>query len=194
MANDTFRTMCISAALLLCSATPAIGATPTNPLNDTGQTKCYDGSDNLVACTAANTGDSATYPRQDGRFGRDAQAALNQLTKTGGGEAGFDFTALDASGNTTTPSDHQCVKDNVTGLIWSTETLGSKDWNMGMAAGSSYNRCGFSSGWRLPTRRELLSIVNNDKSNPAIDTTYFPNTQSSGYWSSDPHEPNSGNA
>jgi hypothetical protein len=37
--------------------------------------------------------------------------------------------------------------------------------------------------WRLPTRRELLSIVDHGRASPAIDTGYFPNTQSSFYWS-----------
>lgn len=39
--------------------------------------------------------------------------------------------------------------------------------------------------WRMPNRRELGSIVDKSKYNPAIDTTYFPNTHSSAYWTSD---------
>ncbi|MEK7846656.1 MAG: DUF1566 domain-containing protein, partial [Nitrospinota bacterium] len=38
--------------------------------------------------------------------------------------------------------------------------------------------------WRLPNIKELKSIVDNTKYNPSIDTTYFPNTNSSIYWSS----------
>lgn len=37
--------------------------------------------------------------------------------------------------------------------------------------------------WRLPTRKELLSIVNNGRFSPAIDSRNFPNTQTSSYWS-----------
>ncbi len=51
-------------------------------LNDTGQSLCYDGT-NMVACTATNTGDAAPYPRQDGRYGRDAAATAGALTKIG---------------------------------------------------------------------------------------------------------------
>ncbi|CAK0760232.1 hypothetical protein CCP4SC76_3260028 [Gammaproteobacteria bacterium] len=69
----------------------------TGAINDTGQVTCYNGS-SLAACTEANTGDTSTYPRQDGRYGRDAQADAGNLTKTGGGVGGFDFTALDANG------------------------------------------------------------------------------------------------
>lgn len=34
-------------------------------LNDTGQDKCYDGTNALAPCTDANTGDTAPWPRQD---------------------------------------------------------------------------------------------------------------------------------
>ncbi len=40
------------------------------------------------------------------------------------------------------------------------------------------------SDWRLPTIKELANIVNFDTHLPAIDETYFPNTNSSLYWSS----------
>ncbi len=45
--------------------------------------------------------------------------------------------------------------------------------------------CG-AKNWRLPTRKELRSIVHYDRFSPAIDTTYFPNTNSAFYWSSSP--------
>ena len=38
--------------------------------------------------------------------------------------------------------------------------------------------------WRLPTKRELLSIVDNGRFKPAVDGGFFPNTLSSYYWSS----------
>jgi len=42
------------------------------------------------------------------------------------------------------------------------------------------------SDWRLPSLKELSSIVNYDISSPGptINTTYFPNTQASFYWTS----------
>ena len=45
--------------------------------------------------------------------------------------------------------------------------------------------CGHNN-WRLPSKKELLSIVNYSKSYSAIDGAYFPNTQSGEYWSSSP--------
>jgi len=46
--------------------------------------------------------------------------------------------------------------------------------------------CG-STEWRLPTKRELLSIVNNGSFKPAVDIRLFPNTLSSQYWTSSPY-------
>lgn len=44
--------------------------------------------------------------------------------------------------------------------------------------------------WRLPNKNELESIVNLNASNPAIDTTAFPNTPTGGYfWSSTSYAP-----
>jgi len=54
------------------------------------------------------------FPGQDPEFGRDAAAAQGNLSKVGGGRRGFDF------------SDHNdCVKDNVTGLVWEVKTNAS---------------------------------------------------------------------
>ncbi|MBI5444186.1 MAG: DUF1566 domain-containing protein [Deltaproteobacteria bacterium] len=41
--------------------------------------------------------------------------------------------------------------------------------------------------WRLPTRTELLSIVNNGLLNPAVDPSYFPKTPPTHYWTSSPY-------
>ena len=198
------------AALVLCAGA-AQAAGPTGLLNDTGQTQCYNASDVAGPCDAATTGDAGARPRQDGRFGRDAAAPA----KVGGGAAGFDFTRIcwngDAEGSGTctgtlvsngtgtatgTPgTDWACTKDNVTNLIWSLQTQ-SATWNAATvptypdAGHNTPSRCGFATGWRLPTRRELLSIVHNGTSNPAIDGSYFPGTHSTYYWTSDTYAPN----
>jgi len=46
--------------------------------------------------------------------------------------------------------------------------------------------CG-ASDWRLPTRRELLSIVDNGRLKPAIYTRYFPYASEEHYWTSSPY-------
>jgi hypothetical protein len=87
--SSCHRWLTLAGALLLCGAA-AQAAGPTGRLNDTGQTQCDNGSNVLAACTVGNTGDTANYKRQDGRFGRDRAAPA----KVGGGKAGFDFTKV----------------------------------------------------------------------------------------------------
>ena len=204
-------TFALALAAALC--TPLAQAQPTGRLNDTGQALCYDGSATMVACTSANTGDGATHPRQDGRFGRD-RAGMAKV----GGAAGFDFTKLcwngDAEGSGTctgtlvantsasasgTPgTDWACTKDNHTNLIWSLQTVSGVTWadatstagSSPIAAHNGASRCGFATDWRVPTRRELLSIVHHGAYSPVIDGAYFPATVSSGYWTNDSYAPN----
>ena len=49
------------------------------------------------------------------------------------------------------------------------------------------SRFGGFSDWRLPTVKELSSIVNRGLYSPAIYTAFFPNTNSAIYWSSTRH-------
>ncbi|MBV6493239.1 MAG: hypothetical protein LDLANPLL_01255 [Turneriella sp.] len=46
---------------------------------------------------------------------------------------------------------------------------------------------GNSLNWRLPSKNELVSIVDRSRSSPAIDTAAFPATVSTSYWSSSTH-------
>lgn len=117
--------------LLALVILPAHAVGPNNALNDTGITQYGDAGSNSL------TSEPADYPGQDARFGRDAKATAGQLPKVGGGSAGFDFTALDANGQPTTPSSganpHPCVRDNVTGLVWEVKTadggLRDRNWS-----------------------------------------------------------------
>ena len=117
-------------ALLVLSAPLAQAQQATHPINDTGITFCGVYPSGNIPC------DGSEPAGQDAHYGRDAAAAAGQLNKMGGGEAGFDFTALDANGQDTAPSGgatpHPCVRDNVTGLWWEVKTddggLHDKDW------------------------------------------------------------------
>ena len=187
---------------------------PTDLLNDTGITQCSNENTLLGACSAANLGGWFGL-NQDGEVGRDFFAVNGKLTKIGGGDAGFDFTKISATGEKlpANATEWSCVLDNHTGLMWEVETddggLRDKDnryaWynpdtsTNGGTVGYQYggsNTQAFSqavnaqalcgyTNWRLPTKQELHSIVNYGKLSPTIDTAYFPNTQSY-YWSSTP--------
>ena len=194
------------------------GSTATYPLNDTG---LYWGgnysSGNNTTCT------SNIPSPQDCNYGRDAAATAGQLTKVGGGSAGFDFTKLDSNGNalSSSASSWSCVKDNVTGLVWEVKTnvgaasttanihhkdntyrwggltaigrghsarLGSyyDDWDTLVNGSNNQSLCGFTN-WRVPSINELDSIVDLSRTNPVIDTNYFPNTPTGGFWSASPY-------
>ena len=76
------------------------------------------------------------------------------------------------------------VTDNVTGLMWQKQDNGS---SMNWFAAVPYCE-GLSLGghddWRLPSEKELHSIVNYGALLPAITASVFPNTQSASYFSS----------
>ncbi|MDH5785075.1 MAG: DUF1566 domain-containing protein [Chromatiales bacterium] len=110
---------------------PLLATVVTTPLHaaflpDTGQTLCDDGSNTLVACSDANTGDASTMPGQDGRYGRDPAAAAGRMSKVGGGAAGLDYIKMSNSGTylpATAPlgagaTDWACNIDLFTGLEW----------------------------------------------------------------------------
>lgn len=186
--------------LLVLVSLPTLAAS----LNDSGVTQCLNAAGTaLEACSSANTGDAAPYPRQDARFGRDAAQTAGALpAKTGGGAAGFDFTPLDALGNaialsggvpSVTPV---CIHDNITNLTWEVKTTVNMNdiftWPNAAAYAGTVNGiglCGSHAAWRVPTRRELLSIVDHGTNSPAIDTNFFPNTASEWYWTSDIYQP-----
>jgi len=106
-----------------CGTTERMGA---GELNDTGITWCGTTSQGRLECPVS------THPNQDGDNGRDALARAGRLEKIGVGDAGFDFTKLDSSGEplpSTAPA-WTCVRDNHTGLIWEVKSVdgGLHDW------------------------------------------------------------------
>ncbi len=66
--------------------------------------------------------------------------------------------------------------DNVTGLMWQKADGGEMTIsNALLFAQTNLNPANFAgyNDWRMPTIHELISILNNDRSNPALDTNYF---------------------
>ncbi|MCX8520026.1 MAG: DUF1566 domain-containing protein [Rhodoferax sp.] len=124
----------------------------------------------------------------------------------------------------------ECVKDNVTGLVWEGKNSNGNIIRPGDGVYTNYDSttsaqklmegtaafptqtdidastnsigytksvndialCGFTD-WRLPTKEELPGLVDGSQSSgPTIDNTWFPNTQSTGYWTSSPYTHYSG--
>jgi hypothetical protein len=77
------------------------------------------------------------------------------------------------------------VHDAHTGLTWSQDDLTSEGVPHKKAAEACKAlRLGGYEDWRLPTRVELLTLVDDTRHDPAIDTEAFPSCKSSGYWTS----------
>jgi hypothetical protein len=76
------------------------------------------------------------------------------------------------------------ITDTSTGLVWQQATApGTYTWEQALTYCENLTLGGHSD-WRLPNRNELQSIVDYSRYNPAIDTTFFPGTVASYYWSS----------
>ncbi|MFZ4481406.1 MAG: DUF1566 domain-containing protein [Rhodoferax sp.] len=90
-------------------------------------------------------------------------------------------------------SDGSEVTDVQAGLVWRRCSEG-QIWSAGICNASA---TGFTheqalayaktqSGWRIPNVKELSSLVDSSRFNPAIDGNAFPQTPSASYWSSSP--------
>lgn len=91
-------------------------------------------------------------------------------------------------------ADQPVVKDNITGLIWQgcvAGLNGDRCQNLTVVrmtwseAGNYCNSVDWAgmSGWRLPSVKELSSIVSRRRYKPSIDTAAFPATPAKNHWS-----------
>ena len=128
----------------------------------TGQNTCYDADGNVITC--AGTG-------QDGEYQLGATASPRFTDNADG-----------------------TVTDNLTGLIWlkNANCFGTRVWETALTDANTLasGSCGLTDGsvagdWRLPNRRELLSLVDYQNSIPSLPTGHpFSGVVSSRYWSS----------
>ena len=85
------------------------------------------------------------------------------------------------------------IRDNLTGLIWlkNANCFGAKTWDEALAACGKLaaGDCGLADGssvgdWRLPTVKDLQSLIDFNNYDPALPKRHpFTEVQSSAYWS-----------
>ncbi|HXU80256.1 MAG TPA: DUF1566 domain-containing protein, partial [Polyangia bacterium] len=76
--------------------------------------------------------------------------------------------------------------DPGTGLMWQRATPGDRfDWEGAQRYCDCLMLAGFDD-WHLPTRMELVSLVDYRRQEPSIDPEAFPGTPNTWYWSSSP--------
>jgi len=129
---------------LSLSATPLPAAVPY-PIADTGQIRCYDNRSEI----------SPPAPEQP-FFGQDGQYQGRQPAYKDNGDG--------------------TVSDPVTGLTWIQRPPSAKcPWADApkVVAALNARKFGGHTDWRVPTTKELYSLINHDKGWPYIDTKFF---------------------
>ncbi len=133
------------------------------PVPQTGQNLCYNTAGSVIAC--AGTG-------QDGDLKKGIAHASPRFSDNSDGT----------------------VTDNSTGLIWlkNANCFGTHNFATALTDANTLanGACGLSDGssagdWRLPNVKELHSLIDFQRVNPALPTGHpFASVQSSWYWSS----------
>ena len=97
-------------------------------------------------------------------FGEDADYTLNPPAYQDGGNG--------------------AITDLVTGLVWQAADGGEMTWANAVTYCENLVLAG-ASDWRLPSSHELFSILDHDRLNPALNTTYFSTTTAQYWWAAD---------
>ena len=82
------------------------------------------------------------------------------------------------------------VTDNKTGLMWSKDDVSEErlTWAKAVKACAAL-RLGSHDDWVVPSREQLLTLVDDTRHSPAIDSSAFPSCKSEWYWTSTPYAP-----
>lgn len=146
---------------------------------DSTGAKLYEGTQTGITVVAGQTSSAGAINMLSTTYRLPDTGQTNDHTATFGEDNDYwdNPMSFTDNGNST-------ITDNNTGLIWQKEGDGTKrDWSdAGTYCGSL--TFGDYTDWRLPTPKELASILHYGNDRPAIDTTYFLDTTSDTYWTS----------
>ena len=183
---------------------PASAPAPfASKLPDTGSATCGKNGGYFTSTPVQNSVDCSdpealsASTNQDGMIGHDVTNPLNL-----DGKLGFSYSNVAGFGKT------DCVKDNITGLVWEGKPTSGYRADRGytyygdgrggdiseyVAQVNAAALCG-KTDWRIPTVNELQGLLDYGvlqsatkyAGSPMIDTRWFPNTITGEYWSSTP--------
>src|SRR3990167_6921927 len=141
-------------AILIVVFSASLSYAQQAQLWETGQTTCYNSSGTVIACPGTG---------QDGEIRAGVAWPTPRFTVSG-----------------------DCVTDNLTGLMWTKNANlpgTSKTWQQAIDYANGLSLCGYTD-WRLPNRKELHSLTDFSRYNPALPSGHpFLNVQSCCYWS-----------
>lgn len=89
-------------------------------------------------------------------------------------------TMLDDGGTPAVLGDDRCVPTEATTFTWAGALLAAQQLDTAGGLGGATD-------WRVPNRKELLSIVETRCTTPALNTQVFPDIPSGQFWSSTPY-------
>jgi len=118
-----------------------------------------------------------------------ALLTTGQTTSYATGDDGSTQTGLAWPGPRFTDNGDGTVTDNVTGLVWTqnADLSGTKSWNDALTYCNGLSLAGHDD-WRLPNMRELHSLIDYGRADPALPAGHpFTDVQSGpiwGYWTS----------
>ena len=156
------------------------GNTETPGTDGTSDTAGKDGTTDTAATGGTTESPGPDVGVQQHVFRLPDTGQTNGITETYGEDA-------DYKGNQPSYTDNSddTVTDNNTGLMWEKLPAVIIKSHADALSACQNRSTGGHKDWRLPEIFELQTIIDYGKSaNAKIDTGFFPNTASSGYWSS----------
>ncbi len=119
------------------------------------------------------------YYKSNGNYVR---AVRGGPSSSGAASTGQLLTTAATVATSFTDNGDGTVTDGSTGLTWQQTAATNMTWDQALSYCAALNLAGHTD-WRLPSVKELRSLADNSRSNPSLDTTYFPNAPASWFWS-----------
>ena len=169
------------------------------PIPDTGQTLCYDTAGTVIACPSPGQ----AFYGQDGNYTIDPPS-YTKLDATGAALPDSAASWVMVRDNVTgliweNKTSDGTLHDGSKTFTWcdtNPATNGGSQGTCGTGTGNAATdtaafvkalndaKFGGFPDWRIPTAKELRTIMDPSHAYPAINETWFSNTVSSNYWSS----------